>query len=30
VIVRPAEARDADGVLALMEGLTRPAVALEL
>jgi ribosomal protein S18 acetylase RimI-like enzyme len=27
VIVRPAEARDADAVLALMEGLTRPAVA---
>jgi ribosomal protein S18 acetylase RimI-like enzyme len=27
VIVRPAEPRDADAVLALMEGLTRPAVA---
>jgi ribosomal protein S18 acetylase RimI-like enzyme len=27
LIVRPAEARDADAVLALMEGLTRPAVA---
>ena len=27
MIVRPAEARDADAVLALMEGLTRPAVA---
>jgi ribosomal protein S18 acetylase RimI-like enzyme len=27
VIVRAAEARDADAVLALMEGLTRPAVA---
>jgi ribosomal protein S18 acetylase RimI-like enzyme len=27
VIVRPAEARDADAVLALMEGLTRPPVA---
>jgi ribosomal protein S18 acetylase RimI-like enzyme len=27
VIVRPAEPRDADRVLALMEGLTRPAVA---
>jgi ribosomal protein S18 acetylase RimI-like enzyme len=27
VRVRPAEPRDADAVLALMEGLTRPAVA---
>ncbi|HEV3480612.1 MAG TPA: GNAT family N-acetyltransferase [Gaiellaceae bacterium] len=27
MIVRPAEPRDADAVLALMEGLTRPAVA---
>jgi ribosomal protein S18 acetylase RimI-like enzyme len=27
VKVRPAEPRDADAVLALMEGLTRPAVA---
>lgn len=27
MIVRPAEARDADAVLTLMEGLTRPAVA---
>jgi ribosomal protein S18 acetylase RimI-like enzyme len=27
VNVRPAEPRDADAVLALMEGLTRPAVA---
>ena len=27
MIVRPAEPRDADRVLALMEGLTRPAVA---
>jgi ribosomal protein S18 acetylase RimI-like enzyme len=27
VTVRPAEQRDADAVLALMEGLTRPAVA---
>jgi ribosomal-protein-alanine N-acetyltransferase len=27
VIVRPAEQRDADAVLALMEGLTRPPVA---
>jgi ribosomal protein S18 acetylase RimI-like enzyme len=27
VIVRPAEPRDAERVLALMEGLTRPAVA---
>jgi ribosomal protein S18 acetylase RimI-like enzyme len=27
VIVRPAEPRDADAVLALMEGLTRPPVA---
>ena len=27
MIVRPAEARDADAVLMLMEGLTRPAVA---
>jgi ribosomal protein S18 acetylase RimI-like enzyme len=27
LIVRPAEARDADAILALMEGLTRPAVA---
>jgi ribosomal protein S18 acetylase RimI-like enzyme len=27
VIVRPAEPRDAHAVLALMEGLTRPAVA---
>jgi ribosomal protein S18 acetylase RimI-like enzyme len=27
VNVRPAELRDADAVLALMEGLTRPAVA---
>jgi ribosomal protein S18 acetylase RimI-like enzyme len=27
LIVRPAEACDADAVLALMEGLTRPAVA---
>jgi ribosomal protein S18 acetylase RimI-like enzyme len=27
VIIRPAEADDADRVLALMEGLTRPAVA---
>lgn len=27
MIVRPAEARDADAVLVLMEGLTRPAVA---
>ena len=25
--IRPAEPRDADAVLALMEGLTRPAVA---
>jgi ribosomal protein S18 acetylase RimI-like enzyme len=27
VTIRPAEPRDADAVLALMEGLTRPAVA---
>ena len=27
MIVRPAEPRDADAVLALMEGLTRPGVA---
>jgi ribosomal protein S18 acetylase RimI-like enzyme len=27
VIIRPAEARDGDAVLALMEGLTRPTVA---
>jgi ribosomal protein S18 acetylase RimI-like enzyme len=27
LIVRPAEPRDADAVLALMEGLTRPVVA---
>ena len=29
MIVRPAEPRDADAVLALMEGLTRPAVAAD-
>lgn len=29
MIIRPAEARDADTVLALMEGLTRPPVAGE-